>query len=172
MRKTLITNEMIKLVKDSINTDELRKIEFNGPKSFYIGRCRITRNPGGQIYLNLEDGYDKEYGILWRADVGNILKNELKKQDPELYELMDSRFHALLKRISEDELEAFKENKFAHVKIGDTYYTVIRIIKPDGWYSNKDYKNDYYEDTDIENYIEEDTIEEIEEEEQKSLELF
>lgn len=172
MRKTLITNEMIKLVKDSIGNDEIKKIEFDGPKSFYIGRCRITRTIDGSIYLNLEEGYDREYGMLWKNDVGNILKNELKKKDPEIYELIDSRFRALLKRISDEELEVFTQNKFAHVKIGDVYYTVIRIIKPDGWYTNKDYKNDYYEDTDIESYVDDSTEEYDEEPEQKSLELF
>lgn len=174
MRKTLITNEMIRLVKDSVKNDELKKIVFDCPKAFYIGRCKITRDIEGKIYLNLEEGYDKEYGILWRNDVGNILKNELKKSDPEIYELIDPKFRALLKRISDDEFESYKENKFAHVKIGDTYYTIIRIVKPNEWYCNKDSKNDYYVDMDIERYIEEDTEEENEniEEAPQSFELF
>lgn len=171
MRKTLITNEMINLVKDSIEHDEIKKFDLDGVRSFYIGRCRIIRNPNGELYLNLDEGYDREYGMLWNNDVGNILKNELKKKDPELYEMIDSRFKVLLKKISDDELESFKENKFAHVKIGDSYYTIIRIIKSDGWYCYKDSRNDYYESADLDDIIEENEPDGIEEN-PKSLELF
>lgn len=172
MNKTLITNEMVNLVKDSLPNDTIVKIDFTKWTTFYIGRCKMTRDPEANVYLKLEEGFDKEYAELWKNDVGNVLQKELNKKDPEVYEVIDKRFRALIKKISEEEAESFAEAGLIHLQIGDALYTIIRIIKPSDLYSNKDYKNDYYEE-DVECYsIYADDAEEEVEIERKSIRLF
>ena len=165
---------MIKLVSDCAESDSLNKLSFDHVMAFYIGRCKILRYPDGTICLNLDEGFDKEYGEIWRNDVGGILKKELKKNEPCIYELIDSKFKALLKKISDDELEEFRKNKHAHVKICGEYYTIIRIIKSNGSYSKKDFKNDYYYDIDIDDYIysEKEDDCDVEDEQSESVTLF
>lgn len=145
-KRRLITTEMIKLVRDSVKNGEIVRMGFDDTKSFYIGRAKITRQPGARIFLYFEEGFDSDYGNVWRNDVGGVLQKELKKQDPEIYELIDVNFRALMKKISEDELESFRDNNLIHLKIDDDYYVIIRIIKPNGFYSVKDMHNDYDND--------------------------
>ena len=58
-----------------------------------------------------------------------------------------------------------------HLIAGDSFYTIIRIIKPEGSYSVKDTKNDYYSDFDIEDLVE-DFDDEDDDEEMPSVKLF
>ena len=172
-KKSLITNEMINLVKSSIAEIEIEKVSFDEYRAFSVGRVTLTKEPGEKVYMYLDETFDNEYKSLWKADVGEVLRKEMRKESPELYILKDSKFKALVKKIGDDEMDSFKENWFVHFKIGDNSYTIIRIIKPFHVFSYKDRSNDYAIEEKFESYIiEDDEDKKIKEEDLKSTELF
>lgn len=172
-KKSLITNDMINLVKSSLKEIEIEKVSFDEYRAFSVGKVTLTREPGKKVYMYLDEAFDVDYKVLWMNDVGEILRKEMRKDDPELYVLKDSKFKALVKKISDDEIDSFKENGFVHLKFGDNMYTIIRIIKPYSVFSYRDRTNDYYIEPKFESYIiETDEDDKIKEEELKSTELF
>lgn len=142
-RRTLITSDMIKLVKSSIANATITKENFDEVRSFSIGRCTMVRNTDGTLNAYLDTTFDADYKKIWKADVGYVLTKELRKKEPMLYVMSDGRFKALIKLISDDEYDRFKENGFDHFKMGDYWYTIIRIVKKDGGFQFKDSTNDY-----------------------------
>ena len=154
MRTTLITNDMIKLVKSSLPYGKIEKYNLDRFVSVYIGRAAINRPADGKLYLSLEETFDSRYSRVWRNDVGEVLRKELSRSEPEIYEFVSKNFKALLKKVRDDEKESLAQRGLVHLIVGDSFYTIIRIIKPDGWYSMKDTKNDYYSDFDIEDLVE------------------
>ena len=154
MRTTLITNDMIKLVKSSLPYGKIEKYNFDRFVSVYIGRAAINRPTDGKLYLSLEETFDSRYARVWRNDVGEVLRKEMSRSDPEIYEFVSKNFKALLKKVRDEEKESLAQRGLIHLIVGDSFYTIIRIIKPEGWYSTKDTKNDYYSDFDIEDLVE------------------
>ena len=150
----LITNEMVNLVKNSIASAKLLKLDLSKPRSFYVGRCKVFRDEDGNVSWFLCEGFDKEYGNVWKSDVGGVLAKELKKKNPDVYELVDKKFKALLVRISPVDAESIAKNGLLHISDGLSLYTIIRIIKPDGSFGLRDFKNDYDIDNEIEEYTE------------------
>ena len=171
MRTALITNDMIKLVKSSLPYGKIEKYNFDRFVSVYIGRAAINRPTDGKLYLSLEETFDSRYARVWRNDVGEVLRKELSKSEPEIYEFVSKNFKALLKKVRDDEKETLAQRGLVHLIVGDSFYTIIRIIKPDGGYSVKDTKNDYYSDFDIEDLVE-DFGDEDDDEEVSSVKLF
>ena len=171
MRTTLITNDMIKLVKSSLPYGKIEKYDFNRFVSVYIGRAAINHQADGKLYLSLEETFDSRYARIWRNDVGEVLRKELSKNEPEIYEFVSKNFKALLKKVRDDEKESLAQMGLVHLIAGDSFYTIIRIIKPEGSYSVKDTKNDYYSDFDIEDLVE-DFDDEDDDEEMPSVKLF
>ena len=88
MRKRLITNDMIKLVKSSLPYGKIEKYDFNRFVSVYIGRAAINHQADGKLYLSLEETFDSRYARIWRNDVGEVLRKELSKNEPEIYEFV------------------------------------------------------------------------------------
>ena len=154
MRTTLITNDMIKLVKSSLPYGKIEKYNFDRFVSVYIGRAAINRPTDGKLYLSLEETFDSRYARVWRNDVGEVLRKEMSRSEPEIYEFVSKNFKALLKKVRDEEKESLAQRGLIHLIVGDSFYTIIRIIKPEGWYSMKDTKNDYYSDFDIEDLVE------------------
>ena len=171
MRTTLITNDMIKLVKSSLPYGKIEKYNLDRFVSVYIGRAAINRPADGKLYLSLEETFDSRYSRVWRNDVGEVLRKELSRSEPEIYEFVSKNFKALLKKVRDDEKESLAQRGLVHLIVGDSFYTIIRIIKPDGRYSMKDTKNDYYSDFDIEDFVE-DFDDEDDDEEVSSVKLF
>lgn len=152
-RSKLITNEIKKLVCSACSkVDNINKYKFDHYNRFTIGGVGITYMRGEKPVMNVSESYTTEYANLWRNDVGGILLAELKKQDPEIYEVKTSTFKALLKLISSDELENFTERGFNHVTVGDVHYTILKAIKANNFYSN------LTDDYDIENEIAQENI--------------
>lgn len=154
MRTTLITNDMIKLVKSSLPYGKIEKYNFDRFVSVYIGRAAVNRPADGKLYLSLEETFDSRYARVWRNDVGEVLRKEMSRSEPEIYEFVSKNFKALLKKVRDEEKESLAQRGLIHLIVGDSFYTIIRIIKPEGWYSTKDTKNDYYSDFDIEDLVE------------------
>jgi len=171
-KKSLITSDMINLVKSVVSTADIEKVVFDECRAFTIGKVTMSRGNTRGVTVYTDDSFDNDYRDVWKNDVGEILRKELHKEFPELYILKDSKFKALLKKISEDELDLFKENGFDHIKIGDNNYTLIRIVKPNLLFSHKDDYNDYHIEPKLESYIIEDDENEVEDENVKSTELF
>ena len=171
MRTTLITNDMIKLVKSSLPYGKIEKYNFDRFVSVYIGRAAINRPTDGKLYLSLEETFDSRYARVWRNDVGEVLRKEMSRSEPEIYEFVSKNFKALLKKVRDEEKESLAQRGLIHLIVGDSFYTIIRIIKPEGWYSMKDTKNDYYSDFDIEDLVE-DFDDEDDDEEMPSVKLF
>lgn len=170
MRTSLITNDMIKLVKSSLPYGKIEKYNFDRFVSVYIGRAAVNRSADGKLYLSLEETFDSRYSRVWRNDVGEVLRKELSRSEPEIYEFVSKNFKALLKKVRDDEKESLAQRGLVHLIVGDSFYTIIRIIKPDGWYSMKDTKNDYYSNFDIEELVED--FDDEDDEDVSSVKLF
>lgn len=170
MRTSLITNDMIKLVKSSLPYGKIEKYNFDRFVSVYIGRAAVNRPADGKLYLSLEETFDSRYSRVWRNDVGEVLRKELSRSEPEIYEFVSKNFKALLKKVRDDEKESLAQRGLVHLIVGDSFYTIIRIIKPDGWYSMKDTKNDYYSNFDIEELVED--FDDEDDEDVSSVKLF
>lgn len=155
MRTRLITNDMVKLVRNSFPYGKIEKYNLDRFVSVYIGRASVNRSADGKIHLCLDETFDSRYNRIWRDDVGEVLRKEFAKKEPELYEFTCKNFKALLKKVSDDEKETLAQKGLVHFMMGDSFYTIIRIVKPEGYYSAKDTKNDYYFDYDIEEFIDE-----------------
>lgn len=155
MKIKLITKDIIKLVKSVIDDTIIKKYEFLNYNRFTIGNVVITMFNGDKPMLNIDESYTKEYEKIWRNDVGRIFYNELKKSDPEIYEIISKNFKALLKKISEDEFNDFKERGFDHVQIGDSWYTIIKAVTLNKSYADK--SDDYDLEEEMLNVIEKNT---------------
>lgn len=131
--KSLITKDMIKLVQSSVEP-QITKWDFSNRSAFRIGRVLVTKTGNNRPILYLDQEYDQEYSKMWNDDVGRLFVKELKKQDPQIYEVRDSKFKAIVRLADKDELESLKERGFLHVKLGDDYYTIIRVLRPDDSY--------------------------------------
>lgn len=174
-RSKLITNDIKKLVCSACSKlGSINKYKFDHYNRFTIGSVGIIYILGNKPTLHVSEKYTQEYANLWRNDVGGILLNELKKDEPEIYEVKTSSFKAILKQIQEDELEEFNEQGFNHVTVGDTHYTIIKAIKNNRYYSSVtddyDLDNDFLQDNII--TIEEQDNTESEEQEDTSYSLF
>ena len=143
--KRLITESIIRLVKSVCDENlNLSKYEFDHYNKFKIGSFYITMFKSQEPILNIVSECTQDYLKTWKQDVGQIMMRELKKSDPELYEIKSKQFRALIKRIRDDELESFQENGFDHLQIGDAHYTIIKAVRKQDLYSKTtdDYEAD------------------------------
>ncbi len=159
MRKTkLITADIIKLVKSALKDNkDVTKYNFGQFDKFMIGNYIVTIRKGEKPIINLGDNQSSEYFKIWREDVGGVLTKELKKEDPELYELKTSTFKVLLKKINEGEYLEFCNKKMDHIMIGNDGYTIIKAVPIKKGYGDKtdDYSLEIEEDEEIKNTVKE-----------------
>lgn len=132
---SLVTDDLIKLVNDSIASSTIRRYELGTMNRFSIGRVIVKCSAGGKPVLELPDSANKEYMKLWKSDVGSVLVRELRKDSPELYELVATNFRVILKKISDDELNSFEEMGFVHISVADSKYTILKAVSGKGHYS-------------------------------------
>lgn len=159
MRKTkLITADIIKLVKSALKGDNVvTKYEVGQFDKFMIGNYIVTIKKGEKPVVNLGDNQSSEYFKIWREDVGGILLKELRKDDPDLFELKSSKFKVLLKKIQEGEYLDFCNKKMDHIMIGNDGYTIIKAVPIKKGYGDKtdDYLLDADEDEEIKKVVKE-----------------
>lgn len=159
MRKTkLITADIIKLVKSALKDDNVvTKYEVGQFDKFMIGNYIVTIKKGEKPVINLGDNQSSEYFKIWREDVGGILLKELRKDDPDLFELKSSKFKVLLKKIQEGEYLDFCNKKMDHIMIGNDGYTIIKAVPIKKGYGDKtdDYLLDVDEDEEIKKVVKE-----------------
>ena len=181
--KSIITSEILDVIKNNIkltNDIHIEPYEFMSnteDQSVVVGLVAIHIHPTG-TYLYLQPEADKRYMIDWQSDIGQLVATDFKHKNFTKYfefrtQLVDPEYKALLRIISEDEYEEFKDKGFAHLKIGDFYYTVIKLVSIDRDYNCKD--NVQYVPTEQEQRAEENEEDEYDktvEEDVQSLSLF
>ena len=159
MRKTkLITADIIKLVKSALKGDNvITKYNVGQFDKFMIGNYIVTIKKGEKPVINLGDNQSSEYFKIWREDVGGILLKELRKDEPDLFELKSSKFKVLLKKIQEGEYLDFCNKKMDHIMIGNDGYTIIKAVPIKKGYGDKtdDYLLDVDEDEEIKKVVKE-----------------
>ncbi len=162
--QTYITKEIQNNAIELIKSNQYTITEY-APKTkpcVYIGYIRVY-GVGTDSYIYPEENIDKEYIKEWKQDVGMILfrcfkKNQLNK----LFEISNKDIKFLIYKIDENELEDFKTNKFVHMQIGDSNYTIIKashILRPFSWRDVDLYTSDNIELNGIIEDIEEPVIE-------------
>lgn len=171
-KESLITNDMINLVKDSLPNMAIEEVSFDRCRAFSVGRATISKDPDGSVHMYLDETFDSDYRNVWKEDVGEVLRKEMSRKEPELYIFTDPKFKVLVKKIRDEEIESLSERNLVHFMLGDNSYTIIRIVKPDSLFSCRDTSNDYEIEQKFESYIVEVEPEEEEDEGQKSTELF
>lgn len=168
--KNLITSDMINLVKSECeNNPVLNKYDTTALFAVRIGSVMVEKYGGQKPQLNVKEGLNNEYIRLWKKDVGNILVKELKKDDPELYEMRTSKIRVMLKRIDEEELPKFTDDGFAHIQIADKWFTIIKIVNNKSTYSYMTSDFEIHEEYDVIVKEEKEKKEEPEKEEVKEL---
>lgn len=176
--KKITTKETIALVQnsynESVNTAESNSlcVPANLEMGFSIGIGRVSiRNGGINSYLVLSDDVNKSYMQDWKKDVGSVFIKDCKKENlSAYYKYFGSNFEALLRRISDDEYDEFKDKGFVHLKLGDYYYMILKVIPLGGTYLKLDSKDEDVTVTPQEPEEEEEYKEE--EQEIESLSLF
>lgn len=146
---SLVTEDLKNLVKASIPSANIRKYEFGFINRFNVGRIIIRYQKGSDPALELPESVNKNYMKLWKNDVGSVFVKELKKESPEIYELVAGSFKALIKKISDDELESFRQNGFDHLVLADSVYTILKAVGSRKSYS--EISDDYELDEDYQN---------------------
>lgn len=151
-KKTLITSDIIKLVQSS--NANVVPFDVNRYVNIKIGRVLISKGVGADPILNLDASVDKDYMELWNNDVGRLLVRELKKESPNIYELNDEKYKALLILVDESDYDLRKEKGFLHVEFGDNRYTIVKIVKPGESYKENDNRNDYFSSFSVDDVVE------------------
>lgn len=174
--KQLIKKDVINLIFSEIGNAKIDKLDLSKPFSVRIGNATVFKTVGNMPYIHIPDGVGKEYMSLWKNDVGKVLMNELKRDEPELYEIKTRKFIALAKKIRHEEEPSFVEKGFLHIKVGDFYFTVIKVISTGSQYYQKtcDFDPELYTNEDDDDIIveEEAETEEKTKEEEKTYKLF
>lgn len=145
-KSSLISNDMIEMVQSEMFEGTLKKINFSNYISIYVGKVRMSKKGKNSPSLFIGDGISGSYLDMWKQDVGKILFQELKKDEPLVYVLKTKRFSAILKLITDEEYESFKERELDHILFGDNRYTLIRVYGKDDSFSDPDNKNVYHSD--------------------------
>lgn len=173
---SLVTDDMKKMICSCLPNARMRNFEFDCMNRFNIGRVIVRYPKGGKAVVELPESVGKAYMTLWKNDVGSVLVSELKKESPELYELVTASFRVLLKRISDDELESFKEKGFVHLVLADSSYTILKAVGAKKSYSESsddyDLEEDYIDDESSSQIIEQEPSEYEQPSESNSFELF
>lgn len=181
--KKIITKELISLVQNSYN-NSVNDVDTAGalcipaeiPIGFSIGIGRVlVCNGGPNSYLVLAEDIGKSYMQDWKKDIGDVFIKDCKRNNLSAYykyKNFDNGSEALLRRISDEEYDDFKEKGFVHLKLGDFYYMLLKVVPPKGSYIDLD-----SEDEELILHInepeeEEEYKEEEEEQEIESLSLF
>lgn len=150
MKRKLISNDIKNLVQSALNSGvEPVKFELEHFTRIAIGDVYITKLKGENPIMHITEHFNKEYAKLWNNDVGKILIKELRSDDNNLYEIITNTFKALVKLITNDEIDEFKSKEMNHVKAGDKEYTIIKVV------TSKKYYCDKTDDYDIEFEVEE-----------------
>jgi hypothetical protein len=177
-KNKLITDDIKKLVssacKDNVKLEKYKLEHYN---RFRIGSVSILKMGDEKPILYLGETFTTEYQKLWNNDVGKVLIKELRKKDPDLYEIKTNTFRALLKKIGDDELSDHEEKKLVHLTIGDSKYTIIKAVSNKKVYAEftDDYDFEWDEDDDVDDskqYIDLDEITNQEEEDNNAYALF
>ena len=180
--KKIITKELISLVQTAYNnalneSDGVEPLcipaEIPTGISIGIGRVRIC-NGGPNSYLVLADDIGKSYMQDWKKDVGNVFIKDCKKNNLSVYykfKNFDNGAEALLRRISDEEYDDFKEKGFVHLKLGDFYYMILKVVPRNGSYIDLETGDeDYF--AHVDEPVEEEEEYKEEEQEIESLSLF
>ena len=149
MKRKLISNDIKKLVQSALNSGvEPVKFELEQFTRFAIGDVYITKLKGEKPIMYITEHFSNEYAKLWNNDVGKILIKELRGDNNNLYEIVTDTFKALVKLITNDEIDEFKSKGMNHVKVGDKEYTIIKVVTSKRHYCDK--TDDYDVEFDIE----------------------
>jgi hypothetical protein len=144
--KALIKKDVIGLVMSEIDKTELKKLDLTKFFAVRVGNVLVQKPLNAKPFISIPEGLNKDYMSLWNNDVGKVLLNELKKDAPELYELRAVNFTTLMKKVAHEEEESFMDKGLLHIKIGDFYFTIIKVISANSHYHQKtsDFDPDVY----------------------------
>ena len=175
--KKIISKETISFVQNLYN-EALAKSEkssicvpaniANG-STVGIGRVRVT-NGGKESYLYVANDIGKGYMKEWKKDVGGVYIADCKKNNLSCYyKFKFNGTEVLLRRISDEELKEFGEKNLDHIKLGDFYYMITKVVLPDSSYVSFDHTDEDFSAV----VNKDDEEEEVEEEpEVESISLF
>lgn len=171
-KSKLITDDIKKLVQSACNTQNITKYELDHFNSFRLGRVNVTCIKGQKPVMHIDENYDGTYQNIWMHDVGRVLLRELRKENPDLYEVKTSTFKALLKLVTENDIDWIKEDGLIHISIGDNQYVIIKAVSRKKSYSDStdDYEFVYDEEDENAEVVEE--VDDYDDEEDDSYALF
>ncbi len=164
IKTTIITDDIREMVNCSIkNNPVIEPLDLEQNKRFCVGNVSMAVTSDGRIVSYLPDDFTQEQSKLWRADVGGVLVKELRQKEPLLFEHKSENFKVLLKKIRESEHGDFKHRKLIHVTVGESEYSIIKVVDvTDTLYINNTKSEKYIiehpeEETESVYYIELDT---------------
>ena len=107
-----------------------------------IGRVRVT-NAGKDSYLYVANDIGKEYMKEWKKDVGGVYVADCKHSNLDCYyKFKFNDTEVLLRRISDEELQEFGEKNLDHIKLGDFYYMIVKVVLPECSYISFDHTDE------------------------------
>lgn len=142
MKKKLITDDMRSLVQSAVhNGSTIKKYILSSYERIKIGCVDVVYKSKCKPEMIVNEHFVTEYSSTWRSDVGQYLMIELKKDNPELFEIKDRKFKALLKLISESDVERLKKDELQPIIIDGNAYLIIKVVSSNTPYSK--YTGDY-----------------------------
>lgn len=101
-------------------------------------------------YLNIPGECSAEYIKRWNLDVGKFFIRDLKAGNYEkYYEVTADVIKAIVRQLTQEELESGDYDVFQTIQIGDFTYIIVKAINIDGDYFNNDFNTDViYEQSD------------------------
>lgn len=95
--------------------------------------CARLDSPSPIIELSLDEECNKTYMEEWTTGIGGIVKKDLKHKNLDVYSEIsfNGDYKALLRTISDEELDQFSENKLLSDNIiytGDVNFIIVKIV--------------------------------------------
>lgn len=148
-KRTKYINQMaVKCIREAIKDGQftLEPMNILSIKRIKIDKCEIVLSGDGSFYFSNDEDATREYILMWRDDVGGVLRNDIKaKKFDKYYEIITYGTRTLLRKVDEEEdgdiVLRFKSDNM--LKLGDFLYLPIKIIEKDGsyWSNASNYNN-------------------------------
>lgn len=138
--KKLVNKELIAEVNTMLKNQDARINSYSTENNFAIrlGNIVIRKVNTGSL-IELDPNVTKDMFAIWKRDIGKFISRDLKKKRYDtLFELHAEGKKVLLRKITQEELPSMQDEGFAHIYIGDYYYTIIRMIPESGTYLDID----------------------------------
>lgn len=124
----------------------------------------IIRGVDNKCLLYAADDVDSAYSKIWKADVGGVVKKDIKtKKYDKYYEILTCTTKTLLRLLDDDVVDEYINLKYGILKIADYRYLPIKSVRINATYSSdSEFEDDLIEektikrDNDEENVIKED----------------